>query len=419
MFIKELINYLYKNYIIFIIFLLPILPLLNVLVSKIGIIKEITILCYLIIFAYYYNFYKLIEIKNTTLSIVILYYVYILMHVFISTVSIETSLLGLKYHIVPFLLAIITIVLNYNNPFKSLYIFLLLILCSNIFVDIVAIIEYFNPEIIVELYGGYIKDTNYKEIQNARLVSTLVNPINLGVFLIIATLSLYTLLYFVKSYFMKSMIMTILLINIIIIILTLSRSAYIGIFVLLVGYIFSSKKRFYFSAILFAILINLNIIPFSIIEILKERLSDMSFSYMTTDLRIVNWYTIILNFFKEPEFILFGRGLGSLGWTDEGVLSENMYLGVFLELGLLGLLGFLFILLIFLKNILVILKIDKSIGYFFLNFFIIFVILGIFMDIHINLPTSFYFWFIFLISELIARRYKINEKNRLSNNNIQ
>ena len=199
----------------------------------------------------------------------------------------------------------------------------------------------------------------------------------------------------------------------------MSGFGYIGLFILLLGYVFSSKKRFLYLIILFSILISFNIINFSMINIFEERLSDMSFSYMTTDLRIVNWYGIISNFFKESEFLFFGRGLGTLGWTAEGVLSENMYLGIFLELGLFGIILFLFILLMFLKNILVILKIDKNIGYLFLNFLIIFMVLGIFMDIHINLPTSFYFWFMILISELIVRKYKIDEKNRFNNNIIQ
>lgn len=419
MFIKIFNNNLYKNYILFVVFLLPLLPLLNILIPKFGLIKEITVFGYIIIFMSIYNFHNLIEIKNTNFSIIIVYYIYIIMHVFISTVSVESAFLGLKYHVIPLFLATILIVLNFNKPLRLLYIFLILMLCSNIIVDIIGIIEYFKRDIITELYGGYIKHTNYRDLQNARLVSTLANPINLGVFLIIATLSAYTLLSFVKSYFIKSIVLIIILINIFIIIFTLSRSSYIGLFILLLGYVFSSKKRFLYLIILFSILISFNIINFSMINIFEERLSDMSFSYMTTDLRIVNWYGIISNFFKESEFLFFGRGLGTLGWTAEGVLSENMYLGIFLELGLFGIILFLFILLMFLKNILVILKIDKNIGYLFLNFLIIFMVLGIFMDIHINLQTSFYFWFMILISELIVRKYKIDEKNRFNNNIIQ
>ncbi len=400
-------NFYYKNTILFLIFLIPLLPLLNIIIPKFGLIKEFIIFVYLLIFMHIYRVKDLIKSINTNTLIIIVYLVYILFHFFISTVSFYSSLLGLKYHFFPFLFAYILNVIYYNEPIKLLKYFLLMILCSTIIVDIIGLIEYFSPNTIKGLYGDYLKHVNFRGIKNVRLISTLSNPINLGIFLVFSLISIYTLKKLLRSSKINFLINILIPINILLILFTLSRAAYAGLFIVVTIYVISSKKRFILTFLFLCFLALFDIIPLHYLTILLDRFSDMSFTYISTDMRFVNWYNILMSFFEKIHFLFFGMGIGNLGWTNESRLTENAYLGVFIEFGLIGLILYLTLLISFMKNIIRIIRINSLIGYYLLIFFLIFLLWAFLMDIHINLPISFYFWFLFLISNSLQKNKKV------------
>jgi O-antigen ligase len=289
-----------------------------------------------------------------------------------------------------------------------------MILLSSFLVSLIGLYEKFiNPDIInlYKLsYDTVLKNLGIPGFERVRIASTLGNPINLGVFLDLGILSS---IYFIETSNKKTVKLLCSLfipLFIFVILLTLSRTAFGSSLLILSFYsiykIYTTKSSF--KKTIFLSLIVLSIIFFMIIIynakegalILLRIFQSVDTSYIGQDPRLEKWDTIMDQLSENIFFLLFGMGLGNSGTSGLSgnyIIIENAYLSILYELGLVGLFLFIAIIFIFLTNAFIIYKkiIDpniKSFALVSLLYLFAYLFAGLFMDIHVNNPFSFYFW---------------------------
>ena len=256
---------------------------------------------------------------------------------------------GFRFLIFPYFLLVIFRAIP-RISFKAEKLLLNTIIFVGIIISIAAIAECFGIKIfpVGQTVGTYslsqihsVQGTNFQRLQ-----SILAGPNAFGLYLLalIGCLIGYRAINF-KNKFLISLLLLFFMISLL---LTFSRSAFAGLFVLLLTALFQyARQRFgakkalawSASAILFTLIIGIFIFQ-------KE--SNILTHGDSTELRFVQYERI---WDTKSEIGLLGRGVGTAGPSSQYRLdggenhwTENIYLDIFEELGLVGLLLYLAVL---------------------------------------------------------------------------
>jgi O-antigen ligase len=361
------------------------------------------------------------------------YFIYGLLHIFITSANLMNAINNFRLFYIYVLLLIFMLILSRLKKvvLDAKVVMKMILLCSFL-VSLIGLYEKFiNPDIInlYKLsYDSVLKNLGIPGFERVRIASTLGNPINLGVFLDLGILSS---IYFIETSNKKTVKLLCSLfipLFIFVILLTLSRTAFGSSFLILAFYsiykIYTTKSSF--KKTIFLLLIASFIISFMIIIynakegalILLRIFQLVDTFYIGQDPRLEKWNTIMDQLSENIFYLLFGMGLGNSGTSGLSgnyIIIENAYLSILYELGLIGLFLFITIIFIFLTNALIIYKkiIDpniKSFALVSLLYLFAYLFAGLFMDIHVNNPFSFYFW-LFLALILSYKKIYIYRSN--------
>ncbi|WP_157756411.1 O-antigen ligase family protein [Pseudoalteromonas neustonica] len=278
-------------------------------------------------------------------------------------------------------------------------------------VILIATIEFFDSKIIELLYGESKSLLNNTELAlGERLISTLVNPINLGIFLTLGFVSAYFMLKEKRINF--AIFFIYFLFVLFVVFFTFSRIAFLAILLVSFYFLFSGgsyiKKillciaffivvyaiTFYFDNLLF--LNNFNL------ELMQERFFNISNSntYVENS-RVQNWKVALQNI-DTILLSLWGLGVGFINPTVEvgGIVVENMFISILIEFGIIGL---LFYILYFIFLVIASFRLKGNERYFAVGFLIVYAVCGMGNDLNRNFPFVFYFW---IFSAAIVLTYK-------------
>lgn len=403
----------------FLLFLLPFLPLLSEFFlikvfdnyTLIGFTKEV------LIFLFIFNGFSVLMIrKNLFLKVdvvsltILAFFIYGFAHVLITEASFRNSINNFRLIYLNQLLSVMLILLFINLRKKpNIDLIFIIILISTVFVSLFGLYEkLFNPDII-NLYklnfDSVEKNTGIVGFPRVRIVSTLGNPINLSMFMVVGIIAL---IYSKSVSILRSNFILIFFYTLFITILlmTLSRTGYLsllGVFLMYMSIIFFSNKKlllYYISIIgLFALLLYYIIVNNDLLLYRVQQMID--FEYVSTnEPRLENWSYLLSILLKDKVYLMWGLGLGNAGTSGlEGnkAIVENSFIAIFYELGFIGLIFFLRIIYLFSKNSVIIIKNsihykDKILGWAALMYLVAFLLSSLFMDSYLNNPFNFYFW---------------------------
>lgn len=403
----------------FLLFLLPFLPLLSEFFlikvfdnyTLIGFTKEV------LIFLFIFNGFSVLMIrKNLFLKVdvvsltILAFFIYGFAHVFITEASFRNSINNFRLIYLNQLLSVMLILLFINLRKKpNIDLTFIIILISAVFVSLFGLYEkLFNPDII-NLYklnfDSVEKNTGIVGFPRVRIVSTLGNPINLSMFMVVGIIALIYLksVGILRSNFILIFFYTLF---ITILLMTLSRTGYLsllGVFLMYMSIIFFSNKKlllYYIPIIgLFALLLYYIIVNNDLLLYRVQQMID--FEYVSTnEPRLENWSYLLSILLKDKVYLMWGLGLGNAGTSGlEGnkAIVENSFIAIFYELGFIGLIFFLRIIYLFSKNSVIIIKNsihykDKILGWAALMYLVAFLLSSLFMDSYLNNPFNFYFW---------------------------
>lgn len=408
------------------IFFVATLPMLRyaVPVPGFGAMKEITVFFALIYLIFYIKNKKIVLFRNdSTITIMLLYIIYISIHIFITHASTTSALLMFKYHLLYALFAYSFYKIfkyHYLNGDIDLEIAIRKIFKAIVYVGILVITiglyeKFIDPVFIKSLYRGATIHTYYAGDEFARVVSTIGNPIMLGYYLIIV--SLISLFLLRNKMIHKIIVIYVILSSLILILFTLSRASYLIVCAIMIAYFFLTlnKNNFLIRSLFIFIMgvIAVYYIDFNnllVIDNVMSRFEQLDSSEVGRDGRLVTWARSFDEFQTNIYVLFFGFGLGKLGWDDGTFVMENGYLAIIYEFGLIGFLLYCSVLLKFYLNIY---KLKKSIYLYdrelalLLSLFLLFFLISMLVsDSHMGIPQVFYFWLFYIISELFYLRGK-------------
>lgn len=239
----------------------------------------------------------------------------------------------------------------YLKEEKDLNRFLLSLLVFLSFNIIISLLQYFFPEFPLSEFFK-IEKIGYYWSQRARGI--FYNSNSYSGFLIISIIFIFGFALFKKNKKLRFFLFFIILISVLSLVLTLSRSGYLSLFLAFILYyiLYIIKKRKYQKIFLFAtFVIPLIFLLFLLIKTLLPQiyLRIISIFWGKRDIsilvRILFWKTSIKLFFQNP---LTGIGLGQFAFQKVSHIhlhAHNAFLNILAELGLPGLLIFLSIIL--------------------------------------------------------------------------
>lgn len=403
----------------FLLFLLPFLPLLSEFFlirvfdnyTLIGFIKEV------LIFLFIFNCFSVLIIrKNLFLKVdvvsltILAFFIYGLAHILITEASVRNSINNFRLIYLNQLLSVMLILLFINLRKKpNIDLTFIIIFISAVFVSLFGLYEkLFNPDII-NLYklnfDSVEKNTGIVGFPRVRIVSTLGNPINLSMFMVVGIIAL---IYLKSVGILRSNFILIFfyILFITILLMTLSRTGYLsllGVFLMYMSMIFFSNKKlllYYILIIgLFALLLYYIIVNNDLLLYRVQQMID--FEYVSkNEPRLENWSYLLSILLKDKVYLMWGLGLGNAGTSGlEGnkTIVENSFIAILYELGFIGLIFFLRIIYLFSKNSVIIIKDsihykDKILGWAALMYLVAFLLSSLFMDSYLNNPFNFYFW---------------------------
>jgi len=260
---------------------------------------------------------------------------------------------GFRFTFVPIVLFLSISGLNLGERAKKNLLWIILV--GAIIIVAVSILEFFGVKIplTTELSGvNGLENTQYLQgIGTARLQSLLAGPNALSLYMM--ALTAFALGLFKK---ITPKLIWLAPILIAVLVLTFSRNALIGLAVMLIfSVIFWLKK--YFGATT-SIIVSVIIIAVVVILGLNISKSDKYQSYLTHGTSTSLRYEQIVRVWEAKYEIGFlGRGSGTAGPSSQNRLdggpnhwSENIYLEIFEELGLIGLILYLTLIIMLLVN---------------------------------------------------------------------
>lgn len=414
---------------LFLFFIQPFVPVISSYVGGpiISGLKDTIVIILIMAIAFAISIKKDIKLKRFDIFLIV-YIMYGFCHVFIALTDLQVAIdkfrLVFLYPILSLLLIIYLRNISVKKINKDLVVNLFIF--QGVVVLIFSILEFvFQDKLLHFLYRE-----NYQYIRNdllgqtgIRLVSTLYNPINLGIFL---NLFLVFLLYKkekINVFGFSSRILRVLLIflTIIITLLTYSRISYlivVGTFILFV--LFNSRKILSIKTISLIIFLLL-ILPIGgsflgeNIDNLNRRFSQISIEHLKENDRIDNWKTYLKEMSSIGEmYLIWGGGLGTSNSDSKSQdvyvkRVENSYVSFLGELGTIGLIMFAVILGKMFINLISLLKTNSTNSKIFLQLLFVLMIAALTNDVFQNNPFSFYFWCMFTYSEMIRiDRRKMN-----------
>lgn len=415
------------------VFLLPFLPLLGEAFliklgenyTLIGFSKELLAVFFVFSSAVYLFMTQENLFMNRLTGLLLLFLLYGLSHMFITTASLLNAINNFRLLFINVALCILIIFLYLNNKIlpnqRTIF---NLIRISAICVALFGLYEKFvNPDII-DLYKlSYSiveKNLGIPGFARVRIASTLGNPINLGLFLVVAFISTAYLMGTTNR--KKSLIAYFfgLLLFGFVSIFTLSRTAYGSLIIAIVVFVFFKifKEDGLRKKVLLIFTVILILFAFFYVISMEEGLilfrlfQSIDTDTLFADPRLETWSIVIRDLWNDPMYLLWGVGLGNSGTSGLSgnfIIIENSFVSIFYELGIIGLLFFGFIIFRFFINAVRLLKGKDTgkqyLGLVFFSYLLIFVFASIFIDAYINYPFSFYFWLFFALSEIgVGRR---------------
>lgn len=411
---------------IILIFFVATLPMLRyaVPVPMFGGLKEITVFFALIYLIFYVKNKKIILFRNdSAITIMLLYILYISMHIFVTHSSKTSALLMFKYHLlyILFLYAFYKIFkYHYLNGDIDLENAITKIFRAIVYIGILVITiglyeKFIDPELIKSLYRGATIHTFYAGDEFARVVSTIGNPIMLGYYLIIVSLT--ALFLFRIKIINKVTVMYVILSSLILILFTLSRASYLIVCAIAIAYFFLTlnKNNFLIRSLFILIIgiVTVYYIDFNnllVIDNVMSRFEQLDSNEIGRDGRLFTWSRSFEEFQNNIYILFFGFGLGKLGWDDGAFVMENGYFAIIYEFGLMGFLLYCAVLLKFYLNIHRLKKsiylYDRELALLLTLFLLFFLISMLVSDSHMGIPQVFYFWLFYIVSELFYLRRK-------------
>lgn len=398
--------------------LIVILPLTSVLSNIIGIagwIKD-----FICLFLCGYAFLKF---RNTLLFISIYPILYSIL-VIIASIFSGNILDSIRYrceYAIAFALIFSSIKLKKGDTEKFLKIIISSIFYIGLIVAIVAVIEYFNPSLVHSIYGNSTKlhlSLLFGSDVSNRLLSTMANPINLGLQMAISCSSALSLLFCEKKkkkyrilYFFSIFLFLWVLA------FTYSRTAYFVVTLIFFAFVLFKIRT---AKILQKVLIIIGGIIFLFFlykfvmnsSTLSIRIGNINFQEFSNNLRFSRAVEAFTNIDKGIIGYLFGNGIGKAIGESGQYVFEFGYASLVYETGILSLLIFF---LVISKAIISGYYILKAENYsmaekvFISAFLSIICGFGAAMvteDVYMQLPYNMYLW----LSIFIIERIKIDGK---------
>lgn len=299
---------------------------------------------------------------------------------------------------------------------------------TGIIVAIIGLVEIVNPSLIYSIYGSGL--TAHLSIYsggvlNTRLISTMSNPINLGLQMALSIMATLYIQFDSKSsadmrngLLRKCTYWGSIILFCVILLLTYSRTSYIVavfifIFYLLIRIFLSKisirKKTIsiiciFAALILFGLFLNYN-------ETIATRFSTIGLESFTESSRFQGAYRTFASNFNIFN-IIYGYGVGSSLGVSGQYVFEFGYASILYESGLIGLIIFMSTILIGEICGIKLIKKDKddnnNIAIPYMSLLIGFMVAMITEDVYFQLPFSLYFWIgIFILSTL----FSVSRKN--------
>ncbi|EHZ2845099.1 O-antigen ligase family protein [Vibrio vulnificus] len=378
-----------------------------------GVGKDIVnfILLFISLFLFVNKDYRYNKVSIMFFSFFMLYY---FIHIAAFT-SLENIVDGLRFHII-YIVTYVIIGLRLNLTYgDSFFRIARAMFYSGTIVALIGLYEFFDPTILKLMYGVAQEDIpNIKLPLGYRLISTMLNPINLGAYLCFVLVFGYLL--YRKSLLTGWAFYGIGLISLGVNFLTLSRLAFLAM-VLIWGAILyfefkrSIKFKLFLSPIVFLVIVyfSLVVLPSVDVKIIARMFSAFDSNTLSENSRLDNW-ALSLSYMDDFLKVLWGLGLGVVraGGDQDTLLAENTFLGIFIEFGLIGFLIYLiFIMKIYYYN-LKLKKVDLVLYQFNLLFFSAFFVLSLGNDMYTNYPFVLFFWVV--SSYLISFGCKMNNR---------
>lgn len=294
----------------------------------------------------------------------------------------------------------------------SLNVVFITILINGFFAITFALWQFFDISILESLYRTPIEEIGHLTLSiGYRFISTMINPINFGAFLVLFFLVIH---YYYDRFKINSLIYYFLTALVFILVVgSLSRLALLAlILVLLFLYFYKSSLLKISFFVIFVFLSAIFLIDFVDLEKIMTRVDTLFIlSTYTENARVKNWLFAIAQL--DSYQYLWGRGIGASS-PDSSVVSntsalrvENAFISVFLQYGLIGLIIFFVIFLRFLYIGYLLVRYNLAVGKFIISFVLFFFAMSIGNDFLRNSPFVFYFWFFYVYFEIFYLRKEV------------
>lgn len=407
-------------------FLIATLPILRyaIPIPGLGLTKEICVIL-MTFYLYLYMIKDKTDItKNTyAITLMLVYTVYISTHVFINQASKFYALVIFKYHFlyILFFYAFYKILENSakNRIESNRKLFISIIKVSVLIGSMVILIglyeKFINPALIKSLYGGATIHTGFMGQNFTRIVSTIGNPIILGYYIIIVSL---LCIFLARIKVLNHLVSTVFILSgMLVILFTLSRAAYLIVAALTALYMLLTftKTNFIIRFVVLGgtvlyIFTKYDLSDLEFFNHVLERFEQIDTATVARDGRLVTWTRSLKELSDNLYVLPFGFGLGRLGWDHGTFVMENSYLAIIYEFGLMGFGLYMLILFKFFYNSVTLFrsadKFEKELGLLLVLFISFFMMSMLVSDSHMGLPQVFYFWFLYVISELFYMEKK-------------
>jgi len=371
--------------------------------------------------------YKKSPVVNKHSSLIIIYTVYILLHI-IGDVHPMLVLDGLKYEFIyPFIGMLILI--NKKNPLPNFDTLSNIIIIQGAILVIFALFELNNQAILEIAYRRPLESIPHIHwFSINRLISFAINPINLGALVIIFLSFLYFKLLQKRSTFIKVIFISFLILSLIVISGTLSRSSlltYLIVVFLMVHFYFNNPlyRIILYSVLCAAAIGIITYLSYTYdLSLYFKRFVDLfTIAEYSDNARVFNW----INAFSQMNYLdmLWGKGIGistpsgELGLLYGGIMIENSFISHFLEFGFIGFILYLAVFARYFYLIKILKKFNENISVTLFIFLIIFILFSMGNDYNRNLPFNIYFWFLYAYLEKLIYMYKRSTGNEIIINN--
>ena len=327
--------------------------------------------------------YKIRNLKKLHPTLILLFILFVFLSYFWTEAGPFQWLRGVRFWLTPLLLLLTTILIDFK--LEQIQKFVRTIIYVSVIITGFAILEPVGVKLstVSILSGaGSLESVNLVgALKINRLESILAGPNALGLYLLVIISVLLGWQGEIKHYKL------ILFFSALILILTFSRSAWIGLIVLLLNLAIIKYKLSFVKISYLVILLVVLVSGTFYISKKSQTLSQIFNHGLSTDMRLEQYNRIVEEKF---EIGLLGRGAGAAGPSTQNRLdngsnhwTENTYLDTFEEFGLIGLLLFLTIVIVWWRQHLLHIQDDQDpvlrtahlalpsflIAGFFINFF--------------------------------------------------